>query len=538
MMKHFLTPALITLAFFTSCISNDQKHKKPVTDTIVNVTNWNKSIPGNYSAQTQLHFDSTAIKGFLEKNPDFAPYTNDIYKFYRHRKYAYAWFDSHGIIEQASNLNSRIQHLGDEGLSGKVPYANKLDTLMQSVNSKADVNTELMLTGNYFAFSRIAWQGGVNDKEMKEMEWFLPRKKLDSQKYLEEIISQPSENLISKDPAYRQYDLLKLSLKKYRELAANDKWEIIKADKKSYKPGDSSAVIQKIRSRLVLLGDLKADNASKVYDEELQTAAKQFQFRHGLTDDGVLGPGFFNSLNVSPQQRINQLLVNIERSRWVPEKVSGSHLIVNIPSFKLYVFQSDTLDWSCNVVVGKELTKTVVFNGDLKYIVFSPYWNVPPSIVKGEILPGMRKNANYLANHRMEIAGYQGSLPIVRQLPGPSNSLGQVKFLFPNSFNIYLHDTPSKSLFKEDQRAFSHGCVRVGEPKKLANYLLRNDSTWTEAKITAAMNAGKERTVTLKKTVPVFIAYFTAYVDHNGLLNFRKDIYNRDKRLEDMLFKN
>lgn len=538
MMKPFLASVLITLAFFTSCTFSDQKHKKAVTDTIVSVTNWNKSIPGNYSAQTQLHFDSTAIKGFLEKNPNFKPYSDDIYKFYRNRKFAYAWFDSRGIIEQASNLNSRIQHLDDEGLSGKVPYAGKLDTLMLSANSKADVTTELMLTGNYFAFSRIAWQGGVNDKEMKQMEWFMPRKKLDSQKYLEEILSQPSENLISKDPAYRQYDLLKLSLKKYRELAVNDKWEIIKADKKSYRPGDSSAVIQKIRSRLALLGDLKADNASKVYDEELQTAAKQFQFRHGLTDDGVLGPGFFNALNVSPQQRINQLLVNIERSRWVPEKVYGSHLIVNIPSFKLYAFQSDTLDWSCNVVVGKELTKTVVFNGDLKYIVFSPYWNVPPSIIKTEILPGMKKDANYLQNHRMEIAGKQGSLPIIRQLPGPSNSLGLVKFLFPNSYNIYLHDTPSKSLFKEDQRAFSHGCVRVGEPKKLATYLLRNDSTWTDAKITAAMNAGKERTVTLKKPVPVFIAYFTAFVDHNGLLNFRKDIYNRDKRLEEMLFKN
>ncbi|MND57042.1 murein L,D-transpeptidase [compost metagenome] len=369
------------------------------------------------------------------------------------------------------------------------------------------------------------------------MEWFLPRKKLDYQKYLEEIVSQPSEHLISKDPAYQQYDLLKSSLKKYRDIAATNKWDIIKADKKSYKPGDSSDVIKKIRSRLTLLGDLKADNGSALYDDVLQTAAKQYQFRHGLTEDGVIGNAFIAALNVTPQQRIQQLLVNIERSRWVPEKVTGSHLIVNIPSFKLYAFQSDTLDWSCNVVVGKAMTKTVVFNGDLKYIVFSPYWNVPPSIIKGEILPGMNKNANYLKDHRMEIAGKQGSLPIIRQLPGPSNSLGQVKFLFPNSFNIYLHDTPSKGLFKEDQRAFSHGCIRVAEPKKLATYLLRHDSTWTDAKITAAMNAGKEKTVVLKKTVPVFIAYFTAYVDHNGLLNFRKDIYNRDKRLEEMLFK-
>lgn len=178
-MKLFLALILSSLFFFSSCTSNEKKQKVAVSDT-VNVTNWNKSIPGNYSAQTQLHFDSTAIKVFLEKNPDLKPFSDDMLKFYRNRKFAYAWFDNKGLIEQASNLNSRIQHLGDEGLSGKVPYADKLDTLMQTLhNSKADVSTELMLTGNYFAFSKIAWQGGVNDKDIKEMEWFLPRKKLE-----------------------------------------------------------------------------------------------------------------------------------------------------------------------------------------------------------------------------------------------------------------------------------------------------------------------------------------------------------------------
>ena len=183
-----------------------------------------------------------------------------------------------------------------------------------------------------------------------------------------------------------------------------------------------------------------------------------------------------------------------------------------------------------NVVVGKAANKTVIFSGNLKYVVFSPYWNVPTSILNKEVLPGIKKNKNYLAAHHMEWNG-KG----VRQKPGPWNSLGLVKFLFPNSYSIYFHDTPSKSLFSEDQRAFSHGCIRLAEPKKLALYLLRDNPAWDEKKITAAMNSGREQTVTLKQPIPVFIGYLTAWVDWQGRLNFRKDIYGRDDRLAKML---
>jgi murein L,D-transpeptidase YcbB/YkuD len=193
--------------------------------------------------------------------------------------------------------------------------------------------------------------------------------------------------------------------------------------------------------------------------------------------------------------------------------------------------EKDSVILSCNVVVGKATNKTVIFRGDMKYVVFSPYWNVPPSIINKEILPAMKRNPNYLAKHNMEYNGGK-----IRQKPGPNNSLGLVKFLFPNSFNIYLHDTPSKSLFKEDKRAFSHGCIRVSEPFELARYLLRHDPSWTPEKINGAMNSGKEQYVTLKNTVPVYLVYFTAFVDAQGKLNFRDDIYNRDQELKEMLF--
>jgi murein L,D-transpeptidase YcbB/YkuD len=279
------------------------------------------------------------------------------------------------------------------------------------------------------------------------------------------------------------------------------------------------------------LGDLKEDNGSNLYDSELSVAVNQFKTRHGLKNDSIISSSMISDINVPIKRRIEQIMVNMERFRWIPvDIIDGEYILVNIPGYMLYYYEDGKVVWDCNVVVGAPMTKTVVFTGDLQYVVFSPYWYVPKSIINKEVKPGMRRNPNYLANHRMEWNGGN-----VRQKPGPSNSLGLVKFLFPNSNNIYLHDSPAKSLFGEDQRAFSHGCIRVSKPKELAMRLLRKDSSWNEAKITAAMNAGKEKYVTLKEKIPVYIGYFTAFVDRNGLLNFRRDVYKRDASLYEML---
>jgi murein L,D-transpeptidase YcbB/YkuD len=222
----------------------------------------------------------------------------------------------------------------------------------------------------------------------------------------------------------------------------------------------------------------------------------------------------------------------MERNRWLPTDVRGRYLAVNIPEFVLHAYYDDSLLWNMNVVVGKDVNKTVIFAGTISQVVFSPYWNVPPSILKKEILPGIQKNPNYLEKNHMEWNG-----PDVRQKPGPWNSLGQVKFLFPNSHSIYLHDTPSKSLFQESKRAFSHGCIRVANPKFLATYMLRDDSTWTTDRIAKAMASGKEQFVSVKNPMPVYITYFTAWVDRQGDLNFREDIYKRDAQLSGLLMK-
>jgi murein L,D-transpeptidase YcbB/YkuD len=278
------------------------------------------------------------------------------------------------------------------------------------------------------------------------------------------------------------------------------------------------------------LGDLKFDSGSEIFDDSLQDAVKSFQYRYGMTTDGVAGAAFIKYINTPLQDYIRKIIINMERARWIPVDMKNHYLIVNIPSFTLYAFDADTVHFAMNVVVGRDVHKTVLFAGDIRYIVFSPYWNVPPSILKSEILPGIRRDPNYLKRNNMEWAGNS-----VRQKPGPKNSLGLVKFLFPNSYNIYLHDTPAKSLFEKSSRAFSHGCIRLGEPEKLANYLLRDDPQWTEKKIYAAMHAGVEKYVTLKDPVPVYIGYMTAFVDNAGRVNFRDDVYKRDGALEKTL---
>lgn len=536
---------IIPLLMATACSQSSRKSKAELADSLqkASIEEWNTSITGSFIEQGDLKFDSTLIDQFLTYYPLLAEYAPSINQFYSKRDYAYAWYDGEGLIEQAGNLADRMLHLQNEGLDKEIPYRQSLDSLMHETDHEektVNPTLELMLTAQYFAFAQMAWQG-MEDDVRKKNDWFVARKKISYESYLDSLILKPiSEEGLALEPVYRQYETLRSYLIKYRQMEGKE-WPALVLDKKSIKPGDSSTLLPTLRERLALLGDLEAKEQQEgtlLYDSILVKAVKRFQQRHGLSDDGAIGPGTLTMLNVSPKERVRQIVINMERSRWVPLEPSTDYLAVNIPEFKLHVYKEGEHYWDCNVVVGKAVHKTVIFSDNVKYVVFSPYWNVPPSIVRNEIVPAMQRNSNYIAQHNMEITGYSNGLPIVRQKPGPRNSLGLVKFLFPNSYNIYLHDTPSKSLFGQDNRAFSHGCIRVSEPVKLAQFLLRRDSTWTDDAIDQAMKAGKERHVTLDPTVPVYIAYFTAFTDTEGRINFRKDIYNRDERLGNMLLAN
>lgn len=542
-MKHYTWLLLMATLGWSSCGTNAKKDKADLKDSLVNKSaeEWNASIPGNFSEQQALLLDSTSIDSFVNAFPQLKSVQPELDQFYRQRQYRYAWFDAQGLIEQAGNLADRVSNLSAEGLQDSLYYLAELDSLQhnyaQRMNTRPSPTLELLLSAQYFVFAKMAWEG-QDESVSKKTDWFVPRKKVSYVDYLDSLLARPADaDLSAIEPVYRQYEQLRTYLKDYQELEKKMSWGRLEPEKRSYRPDDSSSLILAVRKRLYHLKDFTGDTITNVYTRDLEEGVKAFQVRHGLSADGVMGPSFFEALNVPVRKRIEQMAVNMERSRWLPVKQDGDYLAVNIPEFKLHVYHDDSLLWDCNVVVGKSAHKTVIFHGDIKYVVFSPYWNVPPSIVRNEVMPGMKHDRNYIAKHRMEITGYSGSVPNVRQKPGPSNSLGLIKFLFPNSYNIYLHDTPSKSLFKEDQRAFSHGCIRVSEPEKLADFLLQQDPDWTPERIHEAMNTGKEKYVTLKNTVPVFIVYFTAFIDRNGKINFRKDVYNRDERLKEMLFK-
>ncbi|RYZ25335.1 MAG: murein L,D-transpeptidase, partial [Chitinophagaceae bacterium] len=473
---------ILVVAGFYSC--KNKKEKPPETKV-------DESIPGNFSTQSEKVLDSSSLQHFLDSFPKFSPINKELKLFYAGRNYTYAWFDSAGMIEPAANLFNRIKNISDEGIdSNKMVYQKELNDLMEQGGQHSDSNslkTELMLTAQYLTYAKIVWTG-LDEKESIAMEWLLPRKKVEYTQMLDSLLS--GKDVLTDPPVYKQYYLLKEYLKKYKASEKLDTGKII-TKLANIKRGDSVPEVGHIRYKLFLLGDLASNSSSDLFDKDMETSVRSFQKRFGLKITGQVKKTELEELNVSIHGRIEQILVNMERSRWVTKDAAKDYLIINVPEYKLHVIENDSLAWDMDVVVGRNQSKTVIFNGDMKYVVFAPYWNVPSSILKNEVLPGIKRNANYLANHNMEWNG--GS---VRQKPGRNNSLGLVKFLFPNSHSIYLHDTPSKSLFSETNRAFSHGCIRLSEPKKLASYLLRNDSTWNEAKIDSTMNAGKEKYVT------------------------------------------
>jgi murein L,D-transpeptidase YcbB/YkuD len=287
-------------------------------------------------------------------------------------------------------------------------------------------------------------------------------------------------------------------------------------------------------------------------------AVKRFQTRHGLDADGRLGAGTIKQLNVPLQDRVLQLQLTLERWRWLPVEFSAPPIIVNIPDFRLRTLdENNKVVMDMRVVVGKSMrTQTPVFTRNMTYVVLRPYWNVPPSILRSEIVPAIQRDRSYIARKNYEVTTQGGDVVTsgevsddvlaqlragklaVRQKPGPTNALGLIKLIFPNEFNVYLHSTPSQDLFSRSRRDFSHGCIRVEKPAELANWALRNNSGWTVEKVLQEMKTGKDNvTVNLAKPVPVFIVYGTALAYENGAVHFSDDIYGHDARLAAALAK-
>jgi len=532
-MRKLILLLLLTIGFLQSCDRFKKKKEPVVRDTTITET----------TSFNTLFFDSSAINNFLNQYPEYASYKQQFIDFYTHRNFELAWFDSTGLSEQAHNFyNLQSNYIGNIGDSAihNLALQNVYDSLNLKrfapiCNDPMVANTELLLTGQFFRYASKVYGG--TDIDAAELGWFIPRKKIDVTALLDTLIDKKATTPEQYVPLNDQYKKLEALVPVYVNMQKQESADTILFVPKPLRKGDSLDIIVQIKQRLNLLQPAIVLDTTALFDTTLVRATKRFQRSMGLYVDGAIGNRMIAELNVPIQKRIQQLLVNMERMRWMPPEKDSNYIIVNIPEYKMHVYDSAKLAFDMNVIVGSAINSTVIFNGNLKYVVFSPYWNVPESIVKKEIMPAMAKDKNYIARNEMEITGYSGKMPIVRQKPGNKNSLGLVKFLFPNNYNIYFHDTPNRNLFSQSSRSLSHGCIRLGEPKKFAQYLLRQDSAvWSSNKIDSAMHLAKEKWVTLKKPVPVFLVYFTAWVDKNGILNFRKDIYGHDEKMATKLF--
>ena len=356
------------------------------------------------------------------------------------------------------------------------------------------------------------------------------------------------------------YRSLRRALAEYRARAEAPAFEKLPEPAKSVKPGDSYPYLAELARQLVTLGDLGSEvPVPALYEGAIVDGVRRFQERHGLEPDGVLGRGTLAALNVPMAERVVQIELALERLRWMPHLSTDRFLAVNIPMFQLWgwdgVPPDGTPTFGMRVIVGRALsTETPVFAEEMRHVIFRPYWNVPPSILRGEIIPALRRDPRYLEKHDMEIVAGQGDRsPVVpatpeniarlgsgslrvRQRPGPSNSLGLVKFVFPNDDNIYMHGTPAPQLFGRPRRDFSHGCIRVQDPVRLAEWVLAGEGEWTRERIVGAMNGTSPRQVNLARPIQVVLFYITAVVmPGDGTVRFAEDIYRHDARLRKAL---
>jgi murein L,D-transpeptidase YcbB/YkuD len=575
----FWLMSLTMLASATSCTQEQKAQLK-------------EALPGTpaKAGGAQPTLDSVYVVRAMTAEPKFKDQVTWAKKFYRERQFRLGWFRNHELVPQAKTMLGVINNAAAEGLDPKDYKTKDFDKLFaeletvqaDSVKRNAlEKEIDVALSGTYFNWASDFYRGTVDPRAVKSIDWQVKRNKIKLHKALMTILQERESTYpyYEFEPLHPEYEQLKKALADYRALQRNGGWPTLPATTK-LKPGQASPAVATLRQRLLgtkaeaTAAPLAAAATSETpartvsnnpatsapataapaekYDAELVQAVKAFQSQNGLNPDGVVGGETLRLLNVPVSQRIDQLILNMERWRWIPKKFEPDYLLVNIPDYKLHVVEGNKEVFDMRVIVGKALNATPVFSDKMEYVVLAPYWNVPYSIIDKEMRDKLAGDArSYLERLDMEVVKGSGAkaTPVdpnsidwanltpetwkytLRRRPGPKNDLGDVKFIFPNSNDVYLHDTPHDELFSQAKRGFSHGCVRVAEPLKLAEYLLRNKPGWDMTKIEETIAGRKELYVSLPKHLPVYLVYFTSWVDEAGNVNFRDDIYGHDKSL-------
>jgi murein L,D-transpeptidase YcbB/YkuD len=475
--------------------------------------------------------------------------------FYAKRDFRPIWFEDSGAAARTKALLEQLAAAGEHGLK---PASYGLPALGQAVakaDAKAMPELELRLTLTLVEFAGDIASGRLqNPRRAGSQTFFREAKRPDTGKLLADLVA--SDNLakffVELPPDNLRYRALKAALAEYRALAAKGGWPTV-APGPTLKIGMRDPRVDQVRRRLAVTGELRDTPTDPLlFDGPLLIAVKKFQERHGLKDDGNVGAGTVAEMNVPVAERVDQIIINMERRRWLAPQLGDRYIYVNVADNDLKVIEGGRTVYTARVVVGRPYHETPAFSATMTYIEMNPWWNVPHSIATKEMLPIIKRAPGYLEANDYLLLTRMGdnnsaiapssvdwsritpeNFPFfIRQKPGPRNALGTILFMFPNGHNVFIHDTPLRQIFNLDDRFFSHGCVRVEHPLKLATLLLKEHPEWSEARILDAIGKKDPLRVNLKNPLPVHITYLTAWVERDGSVQFRKDAYRRDGSLK------
>jgi len=527
---------LAVIVLFTACTKRVEQHftapKTPI---------WNLIKAGNLRAGGDSIYARAALTDFYER-----------------RHYREAW-----SLQRADDLLKALRRADLEGLRPNDYHLAAIENLFSSIRSDLQkglgvspdrlAEFDLLLTDAFLVYGSHLLFGRVNPETIQPM-WVPNQQKLDLATLLDASLASNniSDSLAKLEPDHPGFRRLRQALGYYRELASRGGWPTI-PDGPNLKRGDHGSRVAALRERLSLDGDLEAAKwaDSQLFDEALEQALKRFQRRHDVGASGTMDAATRAELNVSVERRVEQLELNLERWRWLPQDLGRRYILVNIPLFQLKVMEDEAQVLAMRIVVGTIQDTTPVLNSTMEYMFVNPYWNVPHDMVIHEMLPQIKRDSSYLTQRNIRMfKGLGPEAPEVdpktvnwsaispdnfpyrlRQDPGPSNGMGRVKLIFPNKFDVYLHDTPGRHLFEKPQRTFSHGCIRIEKPIELALYLLKGDPHWSREAFLNEFGKKVPTTVVLPERIPIYLVYWTAWADEDDTIQFRPDIYNWDKPL-------
>jgi murein L,D-transpeptidase YcbB/YkuD len=465
--------------------------------------------------------------------------------FYESRQFRPAWLTAEGPRPQARDLVAAIDAMAAEGLDPRVYPKDSLNATLREIEVRPSLEdmeaqrrfarADMSLTYTYLALASHLSNGRLRPAAL-DIDWHDTLPPADLSASLHDALrdgGSVDQALRSAAPASADYTRLRQAMTRYEDIAAHGGWPVVG---KTLHKGAQGADVTRLRARLAAEGDLAPAPAPNpatpdLYDAAVVEGVTHFQSRHGLDTNGKVDAATLAELDVPVQERLRQLQVNLERRRWLPTDFGPRYITVNIPDFRVKLVENGQTTLEMKGIVGKAPhNQTPEFSGRITFMVLNPSWNIPDDIVAKEIKPAMAKDPGYLERKRIEVTTV-GSQTRWRALPGSTNPLGQVKFVFPNPFDVYLHDTPADSLFNASRRALSHGCVRLEKPVDLANAVLRDDPKWTPDEVQNAIATGESHVVSLHNPLPVHLLYLTAWVADDGTVQFRRDVYGRDAKV-------